>query len=60
MLPDGPDRAGVGRSFGTRSIRARLAAGPDAPFAPDTEVVIKADWSSGHQRATRPATCWWT
>jgi hypothetical protein len=40
MLPDGRIVLAWVDRFGTRSIRARVAAGPDAPFTADTEVVI--------------------
>jgi len=40
MFPDGRIVLAWVDRFGTRSIRARLAAGPEAPFTADTEVVI--------------------
>jgi hypothetical protein len=43
MLPDGRIVLAWVDRFGSGSIKARVAAGPEAPFSPETEVVIHQD-----------------
>jgi hypothetical protein len=43
MLPDGRVVLAWVDRYGSGSIRARVAAAPDAPFDPATEVVIHQD-----------------
>jgi hypothetical protein len=43
MLPDGRIVLAWVDRFGSGSIKARVAAGPDAPFSSETEVVIHQD-----------------
>jgi hypothetical protein len=43
MLPDGRVVLAWVDRYGTGSIRARMSAAPDAPFPPETEVVVHQD-----------------